>query len=50
MKNRLLKTALIGALLVATSTLGGCIVAPYGYGYGHYAYGGGYYGPYRYYR
>ena len=40
MPNRVLKRALLAAVLVASATLGGCIVAPYPYPH-RYAY----YGP-----
>ena len=52
MPSRLFKRALLGAVIVATAALGGCIVAPYPYH--RYAYYGapgpvvapGYYRPY----
>lgn len=43
-----MKKALLALLLLATSmTVSGCIVAPYGYGYGHARPGYCYYHPYR---
>jgi hypothetical protein len=56
---RFLRRAILPALLVATSLLGGCAVYPYGYGGYGYGYGYGYarapvvvaapvYRPYRY--
>ncbi len=39
MRNRWVKRAVLGTLLVMTAALGGCYVVPYGYGYGpRYAY------------